>query len=57
MLRLHDAGAVILPASPSFYGRPAGLGDLVDSVVGRVLGHLGLEAGTIGPRWTGDDRS
>jgi 4-hydroxy-3-polyprenylbenzoate decarboxylase len=57
MLRLHDAGAVILPASPSFYGRPAGLADLVDSVVGRVLEHLGLEAGTIGPRWTGDDRS
>jgi 4-hydroxy-3-polyprenylbenzoate decarboxylase len=57
MLRLHDAGAVILPASPSFYGRPAGLADLADSVVGRVLEHLGLEAGTIGPRWTGDDSS
>ena len=50
MLRLTQAGAVILPASPGFYHRPRGLDDLVDFVVGRVLSQLGLEH-AIGPRW------
>jgi 4-hydroxy-3-polyprenylbenzoate decarboxylase len=40
---LARAGAVILPAMPSFYGRPASLEDAVDSVVGRILDHLGIE--------------
>ncbi len=44
------AGAVVLPAAPSFYGRPRGVDDLLDTVVGRVLDHLGLPI-TAGPRW------
>lgn len=40
---LARAGATILPAMPSFYGKPAGLQQLLDTVVGRVLDHLGLE--------------
>ena len=40
---LARAGAVILPAMPSFYSKPATLGDAVDTVVGRILDHLGLE--------------
>jgi len=44
------AGAVILPANPSFYHRPAGMEQLVDSVVGRVLDHLGI-AHELAPRW------
>jgi flavin prenyltransferase len=44
------AGAVVLPAAPSFYGRPAGVEDLLATVVGRVLDHLGLPV-TRGPRW------
>lgn len=37
------AGALILPAMPSFYGKPVTLDDLVCTVVGRVLDHLGIE--------------
>lgn len=50
MLRLTRAGAVVLPASPGFYHRPATLEDLLDFIVGRVLAHLGIDSG-IGPRW------
>ncbi len=42
MLRLARAGAVILPASPGFYGRRNGVEDLVDFVVSRVLDQLGV---------------
>ena len=44
------AGAVILPANPSFYHRPAGVEQVVDSVVGRVLDHLGITHQLV-PRW------
>jgi 4-hydroxy-3-polyprenylbenzoate decarboxylase len=50
MLRLTRAGAVILPASPGFYHRPAGMDDLIDFVVGRILSQLELEH-ALGPRW------
>ena len=36
------AGAQILPANPSYYMRPATVEAVVDTVVGRVLDHLGL---------------
>jgi flavin prenyltransferase len=42
MLALTRAGAVVMPASPGFYHRPANVGDLVDFVVARVLDHLGV---------------
>ena len=38
---LAEAGAVVLPAAPAFYGRPESLDDLVDFVVDRVLCALG----------------
>jgi 4-hydroxy-3-polyprenylbenzoate decarboxylase len=44
------AGATILPANPSFYHRPATIEQLVDSVVGRVLDHLGISHSLV-PRW------
>ncbi len=40
---LARVGATILPAMPSFYGKPEGIDGLLDTVVGRVLDHLGLE--------------
>lgn len=43
MLRLAQAGAVILPASPGFYHRPQTIEDLVDHVVGKVLDRLRIE--------------
>ena len=36
------AGATILPANPSFYTRPQTVEQVVDTVVARVLDHLGL---------------
>ena len=50
MLRLTNAGAVVLPASPGFYHRPESIDDLIDFVVGRVVAHLGIDV-QIGPRW------
>lgn len=50
MLKLTRLGAVIMPASPGFYHQPAGIEDLVDFVVGRILDHLDIPQ-TIMPRW------
>lgn len=43
MLRLTRAGAVVLPASPGFYGARDTVESLVDFVVARVLDHLGVD--------------
>jgi 4-hydroxy-3-polyprenylbenzoate decarboxylase len=51
---LIQAGAVILPANPSFYHRPATLEALADTVVARVLDHAGIEH-HLGARW-GEER-
>lgn len=53
MLRVTRAGAVVMPASPGFYHRPAAVGDLVDFIVARVLDHLDVEH-SIGRRWSGE---
>jgi 4-hydroxy-3-polyprenylbenzoate decarboxylase len=50
---LHDAGAVVLPASPGFYGGASQVQQLVDFVAGKVLDVLGVEHDLI-LRWTGD---
>jgi 4-hydroxy-3-polyprenylbenzoate decarboxylase len=50
MLRLTRAGAVVLPASPGFYHRPASVDDLVSFVVARVLDHVGVP-NTLTRRW------
>jgi 4-hydroxy-3-polyprenylbenzoate decarboxylase len=54
MLRLADAGAVVMPAMPGFYHRPKGVADLVDFVVAKVLGRLGIEHG-LDVTWPGAD--
>jgi 4-hydroxy-3-polyprenylbenzoate decarboxylase len=43
VVTLLEAGAEIIPAIPSFYHRPQTVLDVVDTVVARVLDHLGLE--------------
>jgi 4-hydroxy-3-polyprenylbenzoate decarboxylase len=53
LLALHDAGAVVLPASPAFYAGPTDMQQLVDFVAGRVLDALGVEH-ALYRRWTGD---
>ncbi len=42
MLRVHDAGATVMPLLPGFYSRPATLEDLFDGFATRVLDQLGL---------------
>jgi 4-hydroxy-3-polyprenylbenzoate decarboxylase len=37
------AGATILPANPFFYTCPTTIEQVVDTVVARVLGHLGVK--------------
>jgi flavin prenyltransferase len=45
------AGAVILPANPSFYSGAKTIVQLADTVVSRVLDHLGIE-NRLAPRWS-----
>ena len=40
---LSEAGAIVVPASPAFYHRPASMDDLVNFVVGKVLDQVGIE--------------
>ena len=44
------AGAIVLPANPSFYTHPKTIDDVLDTVVGRVLDHLGVQNKLTG-RW------
>lgn len=43
MLIVRRAGAVVMPASPGFYSHPRDLVELADSLVQRVLDHLGID--------------
>jgi 4-hydroxy-3-polyprenylbenzoate decarboxylase len=47
---LLQAGATILPANPCFYTRPKTIEQVVDTVVARVLDHLGVPQNLM-PRW------
>lgn len=47
---LVQAGAILLPANPSFYTRPQTVEQVVDTVVARVLDHLGIP-NELAPRW------
>jgi flavin prenyltransferase len=42
MLKVHDAGATVMPAMPAFYYRPKTIQDLVEQYAYRVLAQLGL---------------
>ena len=44
LLLLARAGAVVMPAAPSFYAKPSSVDAVVDTVVHRVLDHLSLPA-------------
>ena len=39
---LLEAGAILLPAIPSFYSRPASVEEVADTVVWRILDQIGL---------------
>lgn len=53
LLRLSQAGAIILPAMPGFYHGPNQIDDLVDFVVGKILDQLDVQH-SLFTRW-GED--
>lgn len=50
MVKLKQAGACIMPASPGFYNNPKTIDDLVNNVVGRILDQIGID-NDIFQRW------
>lgn len=50
MATVTRAGAVVLPAAPSFYSNPQTIEALLDTVLGRVLDQVGLK-NELMPRW------
>lgn len=48
------AGATILPANPIFYTQPRTIEEVVDTVVARVLDHLGIP-NRLAPRWAEEE--
>ena len=56
MLRAQQAGAVIMPAIPSFYHQPKTIDDLVTQYICRVLSQIGLPQEKM-YRWTGTGAS
>ena len=50
LTRLAEAGAIVLPASPSFYYRPQTVEQVVDTVVARILQQLGIDQEIV-PQW------
>jgi len=54
MLRLANAGAVIMPPNPAFYQLPKTIDELIDFVVARVMDQLDVPQ-TLMPRWGIDD--
>jgi len=42
MLRVHDAGAVVMPAMPAFYFEPKSIAEMVEQFVYRVMAQVGL---------------
>ena len=52
MAQAAEAGAIIFPPVPAFYGRPQTVSEIVDGTVGRVLARLGLE-NELYTRWEG----
>jgi flavin prenyltransferase len=56
MLRVHDAGATLMPAMPAFYYQPKTIEDAVGQFACRVLAQLGLPQQKQF-RWTGGSRN
>jgi flavin prenyltransferase len=43
MTQAAEAGAILFPPVPAFYGRPQTLDDVINSTVGRALARLGFD--------------
>jgi flavin prenyltransferase len=53
MVAVAEAGAMVMPASPSFYSAPSGIPQLLDTVVSRILDRLGVSNAAMRP-WNGE---
>ncbi len=53
IVQVMEAGATVLPAIPSFYGRPTTVEEVADTVVARILDHLQVEHALV-QRWKDD---
>ena len=51
MVAAAEAGAMVLPAMPAFYQKPATLDDLADFMAGKILSGLGFEH-ALYPPWS-----
>jgi flavin prenyltransferase len=43
MIKLQEAGAIILPAMPGFYHKPSTINEIVDHLVGKILDQLRIK--------------
>lgn len=43
MIKLQQAGAIILPAMPGFYHNPSTIDEIIDHLVGKILDQLNIE--------------
>ena len=55
MLRVHDAGATVMTASPGFYHAPKDVNELLHFVTARLLDQFGLDVPGF-KRWTDRER-
>ncbi len=55
MVAVTEAGAVVVPASPSFYSKPSTVGELCRTVVERVVALLGVKEKHY--EWGGGDKA
>lgn len=53
MAQAADAGAILFPPIPLFYGNPQTVDEIVDASVGRALARLGI-ANDSYPKWTSE---
>lgn len=56
MTTLVEAGAVVMPAAPSFYSKPQTRDQLLDTVVARALDRMGIDNALM-TRWAGRNPS
>jgi 4-hydroxy-3-polyprenylbenzoate decarboxylase len=54
LLRVSEAGAIVLPAMPAFYTKPRSIEDMVNFIVGRILDLLNVPH-SLYQQWAGPD--